>query len=198
MLRILVSSRNFWVRCLGTSLAILCSTYAYATATELSLFRPYAETSKHAPVIIESNQHGYCKQQSERIVREDAWHCVTNDGKTHDPCFSKRFSANTMVICPESPWSGKAIQMTINPPLDESSQVSLDMSNALPWAVELVSGERCLSVESKQIYDNLPVNYFCGNGVVLTGDAHRCSGVWTILKHDSSGVSMSDISRVWF
>ena len=171
---------------------------SFGNDTELSLYRPFAETTKHLPITIESNQHGHCREQAQRIIREDAWHCESDTGKTYDPCFSKRFGSNTTVICPESPWSEKGIQMTLDQPLDERDQLSLDMSSTLPWAVELKSGERCLSVNPIQRIDNLPVHYQCTGGVVLMGNTHRCANVWTILKNDANGVSMNELSRVWF
>lgn len=177
---------------------MVCSVNSYAEGTELNLYRPYAETTKHLPVTIASIQHGLCASQSKRIVREDAWNCVTDTGKIYDPCFSKRFGNNAEVICPESPWSGKGIQLTLQKPLDESHQVSLDMSTALPWAIELANGDQCLSIDSNQIYNNLPVHYQCASGVLLMGDAHRCEAVWTILRYDSQGITMMDVSKAWF
>ena len=178
--------------------AVTHSVMSFSSDTELSLYRPFAQTTKHLPVTIESTQHGVCQGQSQRIVREDAWHCVSDAGVTYDPCFSKRFGSNTMVICPESPWSGKGIQLTLAQPLSENHQVFLDMSTTLPWAVELTSGERCLSIESRQQYNQPPVHYQCANGVVLAGNLNRCANVWTVLKYESNGVSLSDVSRVWF
>jgi len=171
---------------------------SYAGGTELNLYRPYAESTKHLPVTISSIQHGVCPSQSKRVVREDAWYCMTDAGKIYDPCFSKRFGSDTEVICPESPWSGKATQLTLQKPLDESHQVSLDMSTALPWAVELANGDHCLSVDSTQIDNNLPVHYQCASGVFLMGDAHRCEATWTILEHDNQGITMMNVSKVWF
>jgi len=186
------------LRYIITIFAVIHSAISFAHDTELSLYRPFAETTTHRPVTIELTQHGVCRPQSQRVVREDAWHCVSDEGKTYDPCFSKRFGSNTTVICPESPWSGKSIQLILAQPLDEKHQVSLDMSSTLPWAIELASGERCLSIESSQYFDQLPVHYQCASGVVLTGNVNRCANVWTILKYDSTGVSLSDVAKVWF
>lgn len=178
--------------------ALAHSVMSFGSDTELSLYRPFAETTKHLPVSIQSTQHGICQDQSQRVIREDAWRCTSDDGTTYDPCFSKRFGSNTLVICPESPWSGKGIQLTLSQPLNETHQVSLDMSTTFPWAVELTSGDRCLSVEPKPQFAQPPVHYQCANGVVLAGSVNRCANVWTVLKYDSQGVSLSDVSRAWF
>lgn len=177
---------------------LMIASLAFSADTSLSLYRPFAETAMHAPITIESTQKGYCKQQSERIQREDAWHCVSEDGVIHDPCFSKRFGSTQRVVCPESPWTGKSVQLMLDKPLDEQHMIPLDMSRTLPWAIELKQGERCISVASHPSQDGLPVNYQCSNGVELLGDAHRCSPEWTILRHDAVGVSLVELSRVWF
>lgn len=179
-------------------LLIFSPALSFAEDTVLNLYRPFSETTKHVPVLIEANQKGYCEQQSQRIKREDAWHCVADDSQTYDPCFSKLFGSNTSVVCPVSPWLGNAVQITLEKPLDNRHQESLDMSRTLPWAVELQNGERCLSVESNQHYDGLQVHYQCAADVALLGDAHRCSPEWTILKHDASGISMASLSAAWF
>lgn len=172
--------------------------FAFAADTNLNLYRPFAETTKHVPVTIESTQKGSCNSQSDRIKREDAWHCVSERGVTYDPCFSKRFIDDQKVVCPKSPWTGTSVQLELNQRLDEHDMRALDISRTMPWAIELVSGEHCLSVASNQSIDGLPVNYRCMNGVELLGEAHRCSPVWTILRHDASGTSMAELASAWF
>lgn len=180
------------------AVVMMCSTMVFAAETSLNLYRPFAETTRHAPVTIESSQKGTCMQQSERIKREDAWHCVSEGGMTYDPCFSKRFGPDNRVVCPQSPWTGKSVQLELNQPLDEHNMITLDMSRTLPWAIELKNGERCLSVAPYRTRDGLLVNYRCLNGGELVGDAHRCSPVWTILMQDASGISMVELSSAWF
>ena len=186
------------IRKIFFAVVIMSPVLVFAGDTTLNLYRPFTETTKHVPVTIESTQKGYCKQQSERIKREDAWHCVSEGGVIHDPCFSKRFGSNNRVVCPQSPWIGKSVQLTLDKPLDDHDMVPLDMSRTLPWAIELKNGEHCLSVAPHQTSDGLTVNYQCRNGSELVGDAHRCSPVWTILRQDSSVISMVELSGVWF
>jgi hypothetical protein len=169
-----------------------------ADDTQLNLYRPFAESSKHEPVSIIETIKGDCMQQSERTQREDAWRCVSRVGHVYDPCFSKRFDTEARVVCPQSPWSGRSIEIMLDKPLDESDQKLLDMSRNLPWAIQLADGERCISVASNTIYDGVQVQYRCSQSTVLLGDAHRCSPTWSILKHDKTGTSVADIAVVWF
>ena len=167
---------------------------SYASHTVLNLYRPFVDN----PLKSAWNIKGRCLEQSQRIQREDAWRCVSDEGAIHDPCFSKRFGSDNLVFCSTSPWSKKGEYMVLGTPLDSRHQQPLDMSRTLPWAIELTNGERCLSIDSQASYEGLPVHYVCTNEVNLLGDAHRCAQTWTILRHDYHSVSQVDISKVWF
>jgi hypothetical protein len=176
---------------------------SYTTAvcsdqTELNLYRPFAASAKHPSVVIEVTRKGYCVRQSYHTIREDAWHCESQDGVVYDPCFSKRFHSNQDVICPRSPWEGHSTRLLLDAPLNMQNQQSLDMSRSLPWAIELKQGVRCISVLSQQTYDGLPVHYQCADGQQLIGEPHRCQPIWSILKHDVSGPSQVDMKTAWF
>lgn len=173
---------------------LYCAADVFANDTVLNLYRPFADNE----LSMTEHQKGRCLHQSLRIQREDAWHCVTHTGVVHDPCFSKRFGSKWRVVCVDSPWASSGIPMTLDTPLDEGHQTLLDMSRTLPWAIELNNGERCWSVESQQTYDGLSVRYQCLGDVVLLGDAHRCSPVWTILRRDGREISLVEIVKVWF
>ena len=179
-------------------LTVAYSCHLYAMSTQLNLYRPFADSNKHVHPVIASIKTGHCSQMSKRIIRKDAWNCTTEDGQTYDPCFSKRFGVNTTVVCPESPWSARSVEIRLNVPIDNHYEESLDMSRTLPWAIELKSGERCLSVDSNQYFEDLPVHFQCHKNSVLIGEPHRCKEVWTIIRHDEKGVSVVEIDRAWF
>ncbi len=63
-----------------------------AAETEFRLYRPLTESTDQPEVIITSKTTGACWQQSKRIQREDAWHCIANDTE-YDPCFVKPFGS---------------------------------------------------------------------------------------------------------
>ena len=171
---------------------ILC-----ANDTELNLYRPLTETTKHPFLTVLEQKSGKCLKQSQLLVREDAWRCVAN-GKTYDPCFVQRFGAHLNAICPESPWSSRGVHITVDSPLDNSQHNTLDMSRTLPWAIELTNGEKCKAVESGERYDALPVHYRCDKEAVLIGHVQRCSTTWKILQHNANGVTTVEIDKAWF
>ncbi|WP_242602149.1 hypothetical protein [Legionella nagasakiensis] len=169
----------------------------FANDTELLFYRPFAETSHHPTLIIDRKTSGFCRQQSQLIVREDAWKCMA-EGKIYDPCFVKRFGLNDEAVCTESPWSGHGIKITVNYPLDDSMHEKLDISNAYPWAVELVDGEQCLAVTTDDMYDGLNVRYRCNNNTSLIGRIQRCTTTWTMLQRNAQGTSTVQIAKAWF
>ena len=104
----------------------------------------------------------------------------------------------TTLICPESPWSSRSVQMTVPSRLDERDHRLLDMSRTLTWGIELTSGEHCISIKSDQYFDGLRVHYQCDNNIFLLGAPQRCATTWTILRHDNSGMSMVNVYKAWF
>jgi len=168
-----------------------------AIPTELHLFRPMTETPHQPNVVINDIKAGECTEQSRRIAREDAWRCVVNEA-IFDPCFVKPFGDRRTAICIDSPWAIKATQINVSYLLDNHNHATLDMSRALPFALELTNHDQCLRVESKESIDGLPINYHCDSGSVLIGPVLRCQSEWTVLQARKEGVSSSKIIIAWF
>ena len=169
----------------------------FANDTLLQFYRPYTETTHHPAAVIVAKKAGECWQQSQRIVREDAWRCSA-EGKNYDPCFVKPFGDHLNAICPESPWTANSVQITVNTPLDNSNHATLDMSRGYPWAIELANGVKCQATDSGESYDDLPVRYRCNEQSVLFGHIQRCAVAWKMLQHNASGTSTVVIEKVWF
>ena len=165
--------------------------------TELSLYRPFTETTQHPMVVVSAKKLGECSQASKLIKRDDAWHC-TAEGNVYDPCFVQPYASKEEAVCPESPWSNKAIQITVASPLDNKNHERLDMSRNFPWALELSSGEKCQVIDTNDQYDGLPVHYRCEKNSELIGHVQRCDSMWKMLQHGSTGVETVQIARVWF
>jgi hypothetical protein len=170
----------------------------WAEDTELVLYRPMTETSRHPTVVLAAKKTGQCQQQSQQIKREDAWQCTTAEGQTYDPCFVKPFGDHLEAVCIASPFAKEGIQLTVASPLNNREHEKLDMSRALPWAVELSSGERCERLVSNEVYDQLPVNYHCDHETKLIGHIQRCQNEWSVLQKDQQKVNNVVIRRAWF
>ena len=185
-----------WREVVGFSV-VLWTAPIFSMDTTLMLYRPMTETSSHPIVETLSKKSGACFGQSHLIKREDAWHCIA-DGKDYDPCFVKRFGSQLEALCLESPWSTRGVQITVVKPLDNHLHETLDMSQTLPWAIELADGEKCLAIESMESHDGLPVRYRCDTNTVLIGHIQRCTSAWKTLKHNDQTVTTVAISRAWF
>jgi len=171
----------------------------FAEESELYFYQPFIEIEMdgRSPSLSIIKKSGQCLQQSQRIKREDTWACLA-DGKHYDPCFVKRFGSQNEVLCLESPWTNEAVQITVDIPLNNYQHEVLDMSKTYPWAIELISGEQCLAIQSDEVYDNLPVRYRCTNHKVLIGHIQRCSPAWKILQRDPTGITTGQIRKAWF
>lgn len=178
-------------------LIYFCSFLANAGDTVLKLYRPYGEVRDQAPLTIKTKLVGQCTVPSRLITREDAWRCQA-EGKVYDPCFVKLGVKNTEVICPQSPWVGDSVHISVNTPLVNQQQQSLDMSTTFPWAVELMNGERCQAVDEGTTFDQMPIRYRCSQNNVLIGYLQRCRAEWSMLEKTADGVKTVSFSRAWF
>lgn len=173
---------------------IIGSFSVFAEDTELKLYRPFVN---EAELVITKKIAGTCGQQSQRIIREDAWRCEAG-GKVYDPCFIKPAGSQSVAFCPESPWVLTGLLVSLSSPADNSQHRALDMSEAYPWAVELTTGEKCQAVEEGQVYDGLQVHYQCNSQSVLIGRVQRCDSKWSILQHSTEGVGTAVLAKAWF
>lgn len=181
-----------------TILLWICSSTIYASETELLLYRPFGEATRHAPLIITEQRVGQCWQQSQRIKREDAWRCMAEE-QIYDPCFVNPFGSQTHAVCPLSPWRASSVQLNLASPLDNRQHSVLDMSEAYPWAIELTNGEQCQALDEGGVFDGLPIHYQCTNQNVLIGRVQRCKPTWSMLERQENGrVETVTIAKAWF
>lgn len=174
---------------------ILSSSRLFAADTELKLYHPF--NNDQASLHIKEKIAGQCWQQSQQLKREEAWRCMAGT-KVYDPCFIKAFGASQQALCPQSPWSDDTVEIELAASHDNSEHLMLDMSKAYPWALELVTGEKCRAVDEGGEIDRLPIRYHCDNDSVLLGHIQRCDPSWRILQRSSQGVEAALISRAWF
>lgn len=174
----------------------LGSFYLFSQDTELKFYRPYADPDQHGPIVIKKQMAGECWQQSHYTKRADAWRC-RGRGRIYDPCFVKLITLDSSALCPLSPWDGDSILLNLQEPIDSSHHLSLDMSSAHPWALELISGEKCQAVEEKGGED-VKIRYHCNNQSILLGKIHRCKASWSILQQKGEALSTVKIIKAWF
>lgn len=174
-----------------------CSFLVNAEDTVLKLYRPFGDVSEQIIPVVKAHLTGQCDTQSHLLLREDTWRCFA-DGTVYDPCFAKSGAAQTKVLCPQSPWTEVSVEIEVSSPLVSEHHVSLDMSRALPWGIELVNGAHCLAVGAGEQYDSMPVRYRCSNQGLLIGYLQRCKALWSMLEKTPDGVVTAEFKKVWF
>lgn len=170
---------------------------AFAQDTELKLYRPYGEAINQPTVAISEQLQGQCFEQSQRIKRKDAWRCIVVN-KIYDPCFVDPYASHRQAICPVSPWGATSIRIVVSSSLNNRQHLALDMSRTYPWALELVTGEKCEAIDNGRVFDKMPVRYLCDNQSVLVGYLARCNNQWSILQKTTEGVSTAWVKKAWF
>ena len=167
--------------------------------TELKLYRPFGGAENQVTPLVKNTLRGSCTEQSKLIKREDAWQCHVKD-TLYDPCFIQTHRASPhKAICPQSPWMEESVQIEVPTAVNNSNFVSLDMSQAYPWAVELKNGEKCEAIISHEIIDGMRVRYRCNNKTVLFGHLQRCKPAWSLLQNTQEGdIKIVSIYRAWF
>lgn len=180
-------------------LVLICFYSFIATAgdTVLKLYRPFGDVVEQITPVVINKMPGECYTQSQLIKREDAWRCQAN-GTTYDPCFVKAGGKNKEAVCPPSPWEANSVKIEVSAPLNNEHHISLDMSRAFPWAIELANGERCQAIDTNELFDAMPVRYRCSNNNVLIGYLQRCKTVWSMLEKTPQGVVTVEFNKVWF
>jgi len=188
--------RTAWI--LSTSLTYFCPAYADdALYTDSVLYQAFAEAPLQTPLTTVAKTRGQCKQNSTVSERDDAWRCQV-EGGVLDPCYVRRYSKRDELVCPLSPWSDKAVQVTINHLL-LTQRPALDMAASNPWSVELTNGKRCIKLPPEERnLEGETERYRCEDGVALVGDFYRCKGLWEIYSKDNGNINTVYIKRAWY
>lgn len=174
--------------------SLFFSMSTYANYTEPRLYQPYSSNAYQQKLKIKRTLIGHCRKQSEKDKRTDAWHCEV-EGKSYDPCFKHKYVNQHELVCPNSPWSSKAVRILTTDTLDSKKNHHLDMSKTAPWAMELKDGSHCLFMSRSK--NDLP-RYECQNHQYLSGNLFRCKGNWQIYKQKKDEAQLTEVKRAWF
>lgn len=179
-------------------LSLISSSLFADTPTKILIYRAYNPGGGLNPnIVIAQHYTGSCLSRSlVNSGRSDAVRCVISN-LILDPCFLDKVT----VACIISPWSHKTA--IVNP---ENTILNPDRSvntkTAAPWALELVSGERCTFLTgTSTLIDDVRVNYTCENSSLsVIGDIDRSSSTWKAKVYDftSHSISKKPIVNAWF
>lgn len=184
-------------RCVAALLLSSSITWADGETQRL-LYRPFVDQPEQMKPLITQRLQGTCWQQSQRILREDAWRCQV-ETTVYDPCFINPYEKPARAVCPVAPWKAESVQIDLASVGDNAQHKPLDMSRTYPWAIELNNGERCLAIDAGKRFDNMPIHYQCTNQKSLFGYLQRCRTQWSMLQVDANGHTSTVLfNKVWF
>ena len=183
--------RGAWLLALALALGLLASPplagaagpHARAAAAKTRARIYHAFNRRGHSVFRARARSGSCFTVSLTTQRRDAWRCSTKS-LIYDPCFSSS-KARGIVLCPDGPWTGTGVRMTLTDVLPDRAGLGRAPSTRLdPWALETVDRRRCLlGSGATNVVQDQRLNYFCGRRQdALWGFPDRGSQPWTIFS----------------
>jgi hypothetical protein len=95
--------------------------------------------------------------------RPDAWRCISGN-RIMDPCFQGAEGSQAILACLDDPWNPRVTVLTPNGELPRAQANNADL-RALPWALELSSGARCVFLTgATTAVAGMRANYGCVGG----------------------------------
>ena len=147
---------------------------------------------------------GLCHPSVVNAARADVWRCAEyfpltperRPERIFDPCFTNPFASGASpprLACLASPWSDAVFFMGLRQPPVTTHPPDPD---ALPWALELVTGVRCVGrADFPRATSAVDVTYTCDDGSVVVGPLDRTAHWWTASVL-SEGADLPAVVRV--
>ena len=133
--------------------------------------------------------------------RPDAWRCMSGN-RIMDPCFQGAEGGQAVLACLDDPWALRVTVLTPNTELPRAQANKADLRGALPWALELSNGARCVFLTgATTAVAGMRVNYGCvGGRISVVGDLDRTLPLWRVFADDSAGVVLQlvGVRTAWY
>ena len=133
--------------------------------------------------------------------RPDAWRCESRN-RIMDPCFQGTQGSRVILACLNDPWNLRLTVLTPDKELPRAQANKADLHGALPWALELSNGTRCVFLTgATTAVAGMRANYGCvGGRMSIVGDIDRTLPLWRVLADDSVGVVLRlvGVRTAWY
>jgi hypothetical protein len=162
---------------------------AGATVTKIRVFAPYDRSG--APTAgVAAHRSGSCFTTSITVTAADAYRCFAGNAIL-DPCFASP-DARHVLECYLAPW-GHPIQLRVHTLPRASTTVKITR----PWAIELVSGLRCVVTNgTPSLLRGIALSYECSDG--FAGLRTPAGRTMTALYRASDGlVRVTRVTIAW-
>lgn len=177
----------FLVALLGWALGPTAGAQQPVARTAVRVFLPFGPEGIGSGLTVTSRLSGECFSRSLASPgRPDAWRC-TSGNQILDPCLEGFGQA--ALVCAQAPWSSEVALLTPSKPLPQSGGPrELDLT-ALPWALALANGARCvLLTGATSGLVGLRINYGCvGGKAYVFGEVDRSLPEWQVFFTDGQG-----------
>lgn len=161
----------------------LCATSVEASTleTDVVLYNAFSPAPFHLTLNPQEALKGECLTHSKISPRGDAWRCLSGS-RIFDPCYVRVYTQRQEVICPVAPWKTEGTRITLGRELPQP-EVSIDMTQQMPWAMQLVNGKTCLQVNEtgKPLYQ-------CDTYGLVDATLHRCKGLWRVIMQSPNEI----------
>ena len=183
--------------------AVLAQSVPQATA--LRLYTPFQPAGGLViGVAVTARVSGSCFAASAASPsRPDAYRCSAGNAIL-DPCFAS-LDDQAPLACARDPWSANATLLSLTQPLPSKTKLRSadpDYAKALPWALELASGQHCaLMTGATAPVAGLRINYGCPDGGIVAGGIDRTLPLWRVLyqtANRSLSLTQVSVTTAWF
>ena len=200
--RFRLSSLMLGVLTIGTSCLLAVDSPAPPNRTQIKLLTPFDRGALRVAMAVTEKVEGSCFAPSAASPsRPDAWRCHAGNA-IHDPCYQSIPGDGQQVACPVGgPWSGDVILLTLTQPLPTEPRKEVSRDDTLPWALELVNGQRCtLFTGATAPIAGMRINYGCPGGSIVVGNIDRSQPLWRVFFQGANSIALeqTDVVVAWF
>ena len=171
------------------------------SSTQIKLVTPFQSGGIGIGVAVTSRGNGDCFARSAASSgRPDAWRCRIGNAIL-DPCLQNVMGDSKTFACPDTPWTANVTLLTLTQPLPTTDNANTTLKDALPWALELATGQRCtLFTGATAPIAGMRINYGCPGGFIAVGDIDRSQPVWRIFVQGEKSYSLdlTGIAVAWY
>jgi hypothetical protein len=187
---------------IGVALVLACSIGATAAPrTERLIYTPFAADGSLRAGLRAVDFEGECFTTSLLVGRAGVFRCITGN-LLRDPCFGDPSvdpgESFPVVVCASDPWRHTVVRVALAAELPAEDA---PRPGGAPWALELVSGARCVFVTgATNVVRGYRLNYFCGRDRFLFGSPRTSAPAWRIRQSrsaDGRGMRLVAIRRAW-
>lgn len=174
-----------------------------AAPTQVRLFAPFNPGGLAVGLAVTDEVSGNCFAGSVASPeRPDAWRCSAGNAIL-DPCFQDVTGGSGTLACAEEPFSADVVVLTLTEELPQPTATGEpDFAAALPWAVELENGRRCVVLTGATApLAGMRINYGCDDGSRVAGPVDRTAPLWRVFfQAEDGGLSLDQVgvTTAWY